>query len=42
MVGLTAVMAYEAIGRHGQVVATAIGVLLLAGALGVVLTGQAV
>ena len=41
MIGLTGVMAYEATGRHGQLVGTSVGVLLLAGAVGVVLTGQA-
>jgi predicted metal-binding membrane protein len=42
MLGLTAVMVYEATGRHGQVAAKAVGVLLLVAAIGVVLTGRSI
>lgn len=42
MLGLTAVMVYEATGRHGHIAARAVGVLLLALALGVVLSGTSI
>jgi predicted metal-binding membrane protein len=42
MVALTGVMAYEATGRHGQLVAKGVGVLLLAAALGVIATSRPV
>jgi predicted metal-binding membrane protein len=42
MLGLTAVMVYEATGRHGPRAATAVGVLLLVVAVGIVLTGRSI
>lgn len=42
MVGLTAVMLYEAVGRHGQRAAQIVGVLLLAVAIAVIVTGASV
>jgi predicted metal-binding membrane protein len=42
MLGLTAVMAYEAIGRHGQRAAQGAGALLLAAAVIVVVTGTSI
>jgi predicted metal-binding membrane protein len=41
MVGLAAVMTYEATGRHGHVVAKLVGLLLVLVALGVVVAGRA-
>ena len=42
MVALTVVMTYEASGRHGQLAAKAVGLVLLLAALGVVATGRPV
>jgi predicted metal-binding membrane protein len=42
MAVLTAVMAYEVLGRHGQRAASVVGVILLSSALIVVVTGGAV
>lgn len=42
MLGLSAVMVYEATGRHGHLAARVVGVLLLAAATGVVLTGRSI
>jgi predicted metal-binding membrane protein len=42
MLGLTAVMVYEATGRHGETAARVVGVVLVAAAIGVALTGTPV
>lgn len=42
MLGLTAVMVYEATGRYGQVAAKAVGVLLISVAVGVLMNGTSI